>query len=598
MDNNYNFQVNLEGIISLLSENLYSNPGVFIREVLQNAVDAVTAHKKIEENLEGLIDFELFGDTLIIEDNGIGLTLEDIHTFLSVIGQSSKRKNLQESSDFIGRFGIGLLSCFIVCDEITLITKSIHSDEVYEWKGKNDGTYTIKKVDATLTFGTRVYLKVKEGYEEFFDEDYIYDTLKYYGKFLPYEVVLNTIDRSRKINKYFAPWKKDVFNKEYWLLVGKEEFRENFIDCIPIKSPTGNITGAAYILSRNVSISSKIKGKIYVKDMFVSDNCEKLMPSWAFFIKPLINVENIRLTASREDFFEDKALEKIRNEISYCIKNYFYTLAEINQKKLVDIINLHYNSLKLMASEDDELYSIMINYFPFHTSLGRKTLGNIYEEYKYIKYTSTVHEFKQVEKTAKAQNVCIINGGYVNDAELIEKFNGYISESVIERIRPEDITEEFEDLSIDEMNEVFDFINFADEVLRKERCNCSIKKFEPSEISSIYNISEEAKFLNEVKETKEDAFSNKNTLFGDIAGIFEQQIEESFANLCFNYNNFLVRKLINCRDEKVKKTVIEILYVQSLMIGHHPIKKVDNELFTGGINTLINLVFSDKKKVD
>ncbi|MFD3157365.1 HSP90 family protein [Haloimpatiens sp. FM7330] len=596
MDKNYNFQVNLDGIISLLSDNLYSNPGVFVREVLQNAVDAITAHKKINKDLEGAINFELYDDTLIIEDNGVGLTLEDIHAFLSVIGQSSKRESLKVSkSDFIGRFGIGLLSCFIVCDEITVITKSINSDEVYEWKGRNDGTYSIKKIEADLESGTRVYLKSKKGYEEFFDYDYIYNTLKYYGKFLPYQITLNSADKSKRINKYFVPWKKDVFNKEYWLLIGKEEFKENFIDCIPMKSKTGNINGAAYILSRRVSISSKIKGKIYVKDMFVSDSCDKLMPSWAFFIKPILNAENMRLTASREDFFEDSTLEKVRNEISECIKNYFYKLAATDKKKLVEIINVHYDSLKLMAIEDDELYRIMINYIPFETSLGRKTLWNIYEEYKYIKYTSTVDEFKQIEKTAKAQDICIINGGYVNDIELIEKFNECINDYVVERIRPEDITEEFEELTIDEMNEVFNFVNFADKVLMKERCICSIKKFNPSEIPSIYNISEEAKFLKEIENTKEEAFSVEDNLFGEIAGIFQNQIEGSCANLCFNYNNFLVKQLVNCSDKKLKKTVIEILYVQSLMLGHHPIKKIDNELFTGGINTLINLVLDRRQ---
>jgi molecular chaperone HtpG len=591
MDNNFNFQVNLDGIISLLSENLYSNPGVFIREVLQNAVDAITAHKKIDDSIEGCINFELCHDTLIIEDNGVGLTLEDIHTFLSVIGESSKRKKLGlDTGDFIGRFGIGLLSCFIVCDEITVITRSINSDEVYQWKGKNDGTYAINKIAQPLSPGTRVYLKAKKGYDEYFNYDYVCDTLKYYGKFLPYQIILNNGDKSRQINKFFAPWKREAFNKEYWLMVGKEEFKESFIDCMPIRSKTGNINGAAYIVSRNVSISAKAKGKIYVRDMFVSDNCEKLMPSWAFFIKPLINAENIRLTASREDFFEDKTLEKIREEISDEIKSYFYKLERTNQKKLIEIINVHYSSLKLMAAEDDELYKIMINYLPFETSLGRKTLWNIYEEYRYIKYALTVDEFKQIEKTAKAQNICIINAGYVNDGELIEKFNDCIGDAVVERIKPEDITEEFEELTIKESNEVFEFINFADEVLRKERCTCSIKKYQPLEISAIYNISEEAKFLKEVEEVKKDAFSSNNDLFGELADIFGTQIEESFANLCFNYNNFLVKELINCSDEKIKKAVIEILYVQALMLGHHNVKKVDNELFTGGINTLINLV--------
>ncbi|MDI6402750.1 ATP-binding protein, partial [Balneolaceae bacterium ANBcel3] len=125
------FKVNLEGMIDLFSNHLYSTPKVFVRELLQNAVDAITARKKREPHLEGAIYFELHEPsennpgTLIVEDNGIGLTEEEVHQFLAIIGQSSKKKELfSNRDDFIGQFGIGLLSCFMVCNEIVLITSS------------------------------------------------------------------------------------------------------------------------------------------------------------------------------------------------------------------------------------------------------------------------------------------------------------------------------------------------------------------------------------------------------------------------------------------------------------------------------------------
>lgn len=115
MDNkkNYQFQVNMKGMIELLSEHIYSSPTVFIRELLQNGVDAVTVRKGIDETFQGKITLFFDKDQLIFQDNGVGLTLEDMHQFLSVIGQSSKRGELAEK-DLIGRFGIGLLSCLVV----------------------------------------------------------------------------------------------------------------------------------------------------------------------------------------------------------------------------------------------------------------------------------------------------------------------------------------------------------------------------------------------------------------------------------------------------------------------------------------------------
>lgn len=144
---NYNFKVDLKGIIRLLSDNLYSSDKVFLRELLQNAVDAVNARKKADSGYrEGKITVTYQNRKnsaqLIFADNGIGLTKEEIHSFLSVIGQSSKRDAAMRSS-FIGQFGIGLLSCFLVTNEIKVITRSAAEEKAYQWVGKSDGSYVI-----------------------------------------------------------------------------------------------------------------------------------------------------------------------------------------------------------------------------------------------------------------------------------------------------------------------------------------------------------------------------------------------------------------------------------------------------------------------
>ena len=126
-----NFQVNLGGVIRLLSDHLYSGPEVFARELLQNAVDAITARQHREESYRGTIRIEVVGNdearTITVVDDGIGLTESEVHQFLATIGESSKSSSVNRE-DFIGQFGIGLLSGFVVSDEITVITKSIQPD--------------------------------------------------------------------------------------------------------------------------------------------------------------------------------------------------------------------------------------------------------------------------------------------------------------------------------------------------------------------------------------------------------------------------------------------------------------------------------------
>ena len=124
------FQVNLAGIIELLSHHLYSGPQVYLRELLQNATDAIQARHQLEPDHAGEITIELVHDqqgqaTLVFEDNGVGLTEDEVHKFLSTIGLSAKSADLaRRRGDFFGQFGFGLLSGCGVTDELVMITRS------------------------------------------------------------------------------------------------------------------------------------------------------------------------------------------------------------------------------------------------------------------------------------------------------------------------------------------------------------------------------------------------------------------------------------------------------------------------------------------
>ena len=128
----HTFQVDLRGVVDLLSHHLYGSPRVYVRELLQNAVDAITARRTAEPDAPALVRIEppeITGDgTLRVHDTGIGLTEAQVHELLATIGRSSKRDELGFARhEFLGQFGIGLLSCFLVADEIQVLTR--HGDE-------------------------------------------------------------------------------------------------------------------------------------------------------------------------------------------------------------------------------------------------------------------------------------------------------------------------------------------------------------------------------------------------------------------------------------------------------------------------------------
>lgn len=576
---NFHFKVNLKGMIDLLSNHLYSTPQVYIRELIQNAVDAITARKNIDPSHEGKIGIELFhysdkAPTLYLEDNGVGLTEEEIHLFLSQIGQTSK--NGRDDQGYIGRFGVGLLSCFIVSDEIVLLTRSIKSDKTYEWRGKPDGSYALKKLDTDMAPGTRIYLQSKEGFERFFESSKVKELVNHYGGFLPYPILFHG-EKPILLNEEKAPWDMTPVQA---LVFGKKMWDLNFLDAIPLSSSLGEAKGIAYILPHSIRVQAKKTHRVYVKQMLLSEQVEKILPDWAFFVTCVLNVDQLKPTVSREEFYDDAMLELVRNELGECIKRYLIRLATEKPDLLQEIIRIHYSSIKLLAKEDQELFSLFIKWLPFETSMGRQTVNEILQHSSRIYYTTTVDEFRQMQKVAKAQNLCVVNGGYVNDAELIENLGHVFLDVVVEKLDPSTLLQNFTELTLPEKEEVHEFIRFANVILQPYQCSCEVKKFQPQDLPVLYTTNEEAQFLRSTQQTKEES----NPLF---ASILEQmttnQLQIEYAQICFNYDHPMIQKIIRSSHPERKKQMIEMLYVQALLLGHHPLRQQEMKLLNHGL---------------
>ena len=142
------FHVDLRGVVDLLSHHLYSSPRVYLRELLQNAVDAITARAEEEPDAPRrvrVVPADVSPDgCLHVEDTGIGLDEDGIREVLATIGAVDQARRARPGPrEFLGQFGIGLLSCFLVTDEIRVTTRRAGSDETWLWVGRDDGTYAV-----------------------------------------------------------------------------------------------------------------------------------------------------------------------------------------------------------------------------------------------------------------------------------------------------------------------------------------------------------------------------------------------------------------------------------------------------------------------
>lgn len=578
MENTYHFQVNLGGMLDILSNHLYKTADVFLRELMQNGVDAITLRQKKEPDWNyGCIKIQLLpGKKIIFTDNGAGLTEKEIHHFLSVIGQSSKRDILDGllPEDYIGRFGIGLLSCFMVSDSIIVHTKSIKDKNAYEWIGLPDGTYTLKTLENSydMAIGTSVILTCKHGCSTYFQEETIKELVQYYGLMLPVSIYLN--DNDEPLNH--IPEDFTQISRGKLLSFGAWLFDEEFLDAIPIKTP--HLFGVAYVLPHTTDSTVKDGHRIYLKHMLLTDQGTPLLPEWAFFLRCFLNTSSLRPTASRESFYENEELQLARQELSDAVKQHFQELAKDKPQVLQDIVSIHFHAIKAMAIWDDEIFRLFIDYLPFVTSEGDMT-GSALKHVGTAFYLHDISRFHQLKPIFIAQNQLLICSGYTYDFQLIPKFAAMFDLPIMP-LHGEDIEDVLKTISSDENQKAFHILQIFDKYLTKFDCRTDIRCFHPIDLPALYYISDDVRFLRQVKNARE----NSKGVFSDaLASLLSGTEEKPLSMLYLNYHNPLIQKLFYVKEEKALKSVAIILYIQALSTGghalhHEELKALNKEL--------------------
>ncbi len=571
MGKEYHFQVNLGGMLDILSNHLYKSADIFLRELLQNGTDAVALRKRRESGWDrGAINIRLKpGKKIVFTDNGAGLTKEEIHQFLSVIGQSSKSgildSRLQE--DYIGRFGIGLLSCFMVSDAIVVHTKSIDGKKAYVWKGKPDGTYTLKRLedskegkrqDKDIPTGTSVILTAKEGCEEYFQEGAVTRLVQYYGLMLPIPVYLNK--GKKPLNQipenFMQMGRGKLFAFGEWL------FQENFLDVVIFH--TKHLSGAAYVLPYKTDSSVKNGHRIYLKNMLLTDQGTPLLPDWAFFLRCFFNTTGLRPTASREGFYEDGELEEARQEFSDTVKQHFRRLSKDNPEVLQKIVSVHYDAIKSMAVWDDEIFDMFIDYLPFVTSEGRMT-GIALKHAGSASYIGDVPRFEQLKPVFIAQNRLLICSGYAFDDQLIPKFAKRFHLPVVP-LHEEDMGKVLKEVPAESHREAQRMLAAMNEGLKEFDCRADLRSFQPADLPALYSISDDVRFLRQVQGAKE---SSSGVFSVALSSLLSGNSGKALARLYLNYHNPLVQRLLSVQEDGLLRSMAKVLYVQALAAGGH-----------------------------
>ena len=567
------FQVDLRGIVDLLSHHLYASPRVYIRELLQNAVDAITATGDAEP---GRVELVTGDGRLRVSDNGIGLTEAQVHELLATIGRSSKRDELGfQRHEFLGQFGIGLLSCFLVADEIHVHTRREGSPAVL-WIGSSDGSYEVRPGDEREP-GTTVTLLPRRGSEWLLSGTTVRELAELYGSLLPVSVVVD----GEPVTAGRLPWE---MGRNGLLAYGERVFGFQPFDVIELNVPEAGLTGAAFVLPTPVNPAVRGGHRVYLKRMLLAESVEGLLPDWAFFARCVVDSTELRPTASREALYDDGLLNDTRDAIADQLRGWLVRLAATDPHRLGQFLNIHHLGVKALALHDDEMLRLVEQWYPMETNMGQVTLADFRSRHGVLRYAATTDEFRQLAAVAAAQEVGLINGGYVYDAEIIERLSVADSEVRAERLDPTDLSTRFTGLDPDTEFQLHPFLTVAQRRLDRLGCEVVIRAFDPANLPALYLVSRAAAFHEQFTTSREKA----DDLWGGVLDALAATAPPDRPQLVLNYRNPLVRRVIALADPELAGLAVESLYGQALMLGHHPIRPADAALLTTSFMGLLD----------
>ena len=378
------FKTEVQQLLDLVIHSLYSNKDIFLRELISNSSDAIDklrfnalSDKKLIKD-EADYRIKLFTDndakTLVIDDNGIGMTKDELEANIGTIASSGTRKfmdevkkgNTTDNPELIGQFGVGFYSAFMVADKVTLKTRPAGSDESWTWESSGDGSYEITAGGRDKR-GTEITLHLKEDCKDYIVEFRLRQIIKKYSDFVEYPILMDITREDTELDEEGNPKegaeKKVTISEEtlnsmkaIWMRpkseVKKDEYNEfykhishDYTD--PLKtihySAEGTLEFKAllYLPSKAPFDMFQHEGikhgiNLYVKRVFIMDNCEALIPRYLRFIKGVVESNDLPLNVSREILQEDIVIKKIEKNVTSKILTTLKGMMKKSYKEYLD----------------------------------------------------------------------------------------------------------------------------------------------------------------------------------------------------------------------------------------------------------------------
>lgn len=585
-------KTNFEGLIRLLADGLYSTSDIFVRELIQNGHDSIVRREALKESFyqgEISITYDSSEKSITFADNGIGMDESDIENFLSVIGSTGtgiSKGELEDmfSEELIGQFGIGMLSSFLVASKVCVQTHKVNSDTAYQWVNYGSTECELSLIDRKEV-GTAVTVFVRPDFTYLLDRQKLEEIIRRYCDFISVPVKING---TGPVNAIFAPWDKEYQTAEqemdtYSTFVNRR-FPDMSMDVFPIninKQVEGKdyrAQGVLYISNQHLAgLNSTGTLDIFVRKMLVKEGDTSLLPTWAKFVRGVVDSPDLSPTAGRDNINqENTAFKVIQAELGVKVIERLEYLAENRLDKFSYINQWHHDHLKGMAMVNEDFFSQVADLLLFETNQGDVSLQRyipmnpLIEGRNPIYYFSHYDSAAQYYRMANEKGLVVINAGRNYDEELLEKYGEHHPEVTLEKLNVLDKGIFFDELSAEERLQFRRLEERMSYHLNHDlglNIVLNTKLYAPKAVPAVIIETEVSKTDRELQDLLNTPSLRMN--FGDAFRSIQERIHNRPVQLALNGRNTLIQLLSKANlDSVVTSTVMTLLYNNALIYSH------------------------------
>lgn len=601
--------VNSKNMFPIIKKWLYSDKDIFLREIVSNGCDAI---KKLE-SLQGIGEAQLEDGyqpkvivtidsekkQLIVSDNGIGMTEDEVERYITQIAFSGAEEFLEkykekseESAGIIGHFGLGFYSAFMVSDTVEIETLSYKEGaKPVHWVSAGEDSYEIE--DGTRTeHGTTIIMNITEEEQEFLQESRIREILHKYCQFMPYEIYLNPHDEERPvydkdgnieknedgtekkrivkplpINDIHPLWlkaPKDCTDEDY-----KAFYQKVFMDFneplfwihLNVDYPF-NLKGILYFpkqLNRMEVMPGQVK--LYSNQVFVADNIKEIIPEFLLLLKGVIDCPDMPLNVSRSFLQNDGEVQKIAQHITKKVSDKLHQIFKNDRPSYEKYWNDISAFIKFGCLKDEKFYDRMKDILLFKTIDGEyKTL----EEYPKAEGNKIYYV---TDENLQAQYISMFKENGLTAAVLTHAIDPHFI-SLLEYKNPEEMKflridadlgetlkvsqPEAEDAKKAQEEENNKLIECVKACLPDEKLEYKVESLKATETPAVILLSEYARRIQDMNKVLGESFA-----------------PEGHVTLVLNSENEIVKKIPSLTEEN-RKLVCEHIYDLALM-AHKPL---------------------------